>query len=86
MPEICRFNGIIIKMFARDHNPPHFHASFGCHEALFDIRTGKRIDGEFPPNKQILITAWVLLRKKELMKNWNSLSKGDGFDKIDPLR
>jgi len=26
MPEICRFFGIVIKMFFDDHNPPHFHA------------------------------------------------------------
>ena len=26
MPEITRFNGIVIKMFVRgEHNPPHFH-------------------------------------------------------------
>jgi hypothetical protein len=25
MPEICRFYGIVIKMFYDEHNPPHFH-------------------------------------------------------------
>ncbi len=30
MPEICRFYGIIIAMFFDDHNPPHFHARYGC--------------------------------------------------------
>ena len=28
MPEICRFLGIVIKMFVNDHNPPHFHAEY----------------------------------------------------------
>ncbi len=73
-------------MFARDHNPPHFHAYYGDHEALFAIQTGHILEGELPPNKQILVTAWALLRKKDLMKNWNSLSEGVGFDKIEPLR
>lgn len=27
MPEICRFGGIIIYMYADDHLPPHFHAN-----------------------------------------------------------
>ena len=27
MPEICRFFGIVIRMFYDDHNPPHFHVS-----------------------------------------------------------
>ncbi|MGD8717152.1 MAG: DUF4160 domain-containing protein [Desulfobacterales bacterium] len=34
MPEICRFYGIVIKMFFDDHNPPHFHALYGEFEAL----------------------------------------------------
>jgi hypothetical protein len=31
MPELCRFYGIVIKMFfrKREHNPPHFHAIYG---------------------------------------------------------
>jgi hypothetical protein len=28
MPEISRFLGIIIKMFLKEHNPPHFHAFY----------------------------------------------------------
>ncbi|MBI3795790.1 MAG: DUF4160 domain-containing protein [Deltaproteobacteria bacterium] len=39
MPEISRFFGIVIKMFFGDHVPPHFHAEYGDHKALFDIRT-----------------------------------------------
>ena len=26
MPELCRFYGIIIRMYFADHGPPHFHA------------------------------------------------------------
>ena len=29
MPEICRFYGIVIRMYFRDHQPPHFHAQYG---------------------------------------------------------
>ena len=25
MPEICRFFGIIISLYWKDHNPPHIH-------------------------------------------------------------
>jgi len=34
VPDICRFLGIVIKMFVDDHNPPHFHAFYGEHQAL----------------------------------------------------
>ena len=33
MPELCRFYGISIRIDFRDHNPPHFHALYGEHEA-----------------------------------------------------
>ena len=38
MPTISIFYGIVIQMFWRDHNPPHFHALYGEHEAVFDLR------------------------------------------------
>ena len=28
MPEICRFLGIVITMYHREHEPPHFHARY----------------------------------------------------------
>ena len=29
---IIRFLGIVIRMYDRDHPPPHFHAEYGEHE------------------------------------------------------
>ena len=49
MPEICRFYGIIIKMFFDDHNPPHFHAIYGKFEAIIDINNLAIISGRLPP-------------------------------------
>ena len=39
MPEVSRFYGIVVKIFYDDHNPPHFHAEYGEHEALVNINT-----------------------------------------------
>ena len=46
MPEVCRFYGIIIRFYYREHPPTHFHAIYGEHEALIEIETGDvyRID------------------------------------------
>ena len=38
MPTISLFYGIVIQMYWRDHGPPHFHALYGEHEALVDLR------------------------------------------------
>jgi len=37
MPEISRFLGIVIFMYFREHNPPHFHAEYGEQKASIDI-------------------------------------------------
>jgi hypothetical protein len=39
MPELCRFFGIIIRMYYNDHGPPHFHAVYGEDEVLIEIDT-----------------------------------------------
>jgi len=48
MPELCRFYGIIIRMFWSDHPPPHFHAIYGNHEAVVEILTSEIIAGSLP--------------------------------------
>ncbi len=37
MPEICRFFGIIIRMFFDEHDPPHFHAEYQGYRGVFDF-------------------------------------------------
>ncbi len=48
MPEICRFYGIIIRMYFVDHNPPHFHAEYQGHKAEYAIKTLDILSGELP--------------------------------------
>jgi hypothetical protein len=33
VPRISAFYGIVITMYYRDHEPPHFHALYGEHQA-----------------------------------------------------
>ena len=86
MPEISRFLGIIIKMFSDDHNPPHFHVEFAEFRATFSIETGQMIQGNLPQSKAPLVTAWAIIHKEELIKNWEKLSEGLKPKKIKPLR
>jgi Domain of unknown function (DUF4160) len=48
MPEVSRFYGIVVKIFYDDHNPPHFHAEYGEHEALVNINTLAILGGSLP--------------------------------------
>lgn len=85
MPEISRFFGIIIKMYFDEHNPPHFHAEFGEYRSTFSIETGQMIQGDFPPKKAALVTAWAIIHKVELEKNWHLMTEGVTGLKIKPL-
>ena len=48
MPEICRFYGIVIRMYYDEHNPPHFHAEYGDDEVWINIFIPTRADQYFP--------------------------------------
>jgi len=61
MPEISRFYGIVIKMYFDDHNPPHFHAEYGEHEALIEINTLALIAGNLPARAMGLVTEWATI-------------------------
>jgi hypothetical protein len=48
MPTISEFFGILIRMYYDDHNPPHFHAYYGGHEAIISIETLEIMEGSLP--------------------------------------
>jgi hypothetical protein len=86
MPELSRFYGIIIYMFAKDHNPPHFHAKYGDYRAIIDIHKGEIVDGELPRRALRLVQDWAELHKDELLLNWETAqSDNPEFKRIEPL-
>jgi len=85
MPEICRFYGIVIKMFFQDHKPPHFHAEYNEFEALFDINTLKFFKGDLPTKARALVTEWATLHREELLNNWEKANKPEKLVNIKPL-
>ena len=57
MPTISMFYGIMIRMYNNnEHNPPHFHAQYQGHNAVFDM-DGNLTDGEMPKAQIKLIAA-----------------------------
>jgi hypothetical protein len=88
MPTISMFYGIIIRMYCdrSEHNPPHFHAYYQEHSAVFDIASGEVTAGSLPPRQSRLVTAWCELHRDELMADWRLASDGKLPFGIDPLR
>jgi hypothetical protein len=85
MPQISFFLGIIIRMFYRDHNPPHFHAVYAEYEGLIDIKKLELIGGSLPPRVLGLVIEWTALHQKELLDNWDKAKKQEPLISIAPL-
>ena len=85
MPEICRFYGIVIKMFFDDHNPPHFHAVYAGDEALIDINTVGVFAGRLPPRALSLVIEWAWRNQSELLSFWRKAQEHQPVGKIEPL-
>jgi len=88
MATISMFYGILIRMYLgkKDHNPPHIHALYQNKKATFEIRTGDKIDGKLPQDKERLVSAWIILHKDELLANWKLAQNGELPFNIDPLK
>ena len=83
MPEICRFYGIIIKMFfkPKEHEPSHLHALYGEHVGIFDLKTMKMTEGDLPKKAQELVQEWMELNQDTLLDMWAS----QRLEKLPPL-
>ena len=85
MPEISRFLGIVIRMYFADHDPPHFHASYGSDEARVRIVPPEVMDDGLPARALALVLEWATLHQVELLENWRRLRLKQPPNKIPPL-
>ena len=87
MPELSRFQGMIIKLIYLDnekHHKPHIHVYYGDSEASVGI-DGEVLSGALPIKKLKLLQAWMILHEEELYKAWNNAVRGIPFENIKPL-
>lgn len=86
MPTICMFRGIKIYMNWREHQPPHFHATYGGKEIIVSIHELEVLEGDFP-NKQLkMLLGWAAFHQEELIENWNLTEAKQEPFAIAPLR
>jgi hypothetical protein len=59
MPTISMFYGIVIRMYVgkKEHNPPHIYALYQDMKAIFDIKTGEKMEGNLPRDQSQLVSA-----------------------------
>ena len=88
MPELSRFFGIIIRMYAEvegPHHLPHFHAYYQDDVAVFTIDPVNLIAGSLPRRQLRFVEAWAELHQAELMNDWQLLQAGQRPVPIAPL-
>ena len=85
MPEISRFFGIVIRMYYNDHEPAHFHAVYGEHEALIEVDTMQVYRGSLPRRALALVLEWAALHREALRADWDHARSGEALVPIDPL-
>ena len=85
MPEICRFFGIVVRMYYDDHAPPHFHVRYAAQKALVGIETLAVLRGWLSPKALGLVVEWAALHRSELMENWELARKNSPLKSIPAL-
>ena len=86
MPEICRFYGIVIKMFHQDHQPPHFHAEHGEDQMIVAIETLAVIAGRLRPRAMGMVMEWASQHQGDLLRVWEQARRLEQLDSIAPLQ
>ena len=89
MPELCRFFGIIVRMYAEfgaPHHKPHFHAYYQEQVAVFGVKPLAILSRSLPKRQRRLVEAWAEIHSKELMDDWLRLQTGRKPNPIKPLK
>jgi hypothetical protein len=88
VPEISRFFGIVIRMFAEPgepHHVPHFHAYYQRDVAVSSFDPVELIAGFLPKRQTRLVEAWAELHQAALAADWIELREGRKPAPVEPL-
>lgn len=81
MGAVFVLQGILIYIYAFDHNPPHIHVRSG--DGSFTITIKDRIlEGKTSARVVKLINEFIDLHESELMEIWNKAQNGEPINKI----
>ena len=69
------------------HSTPHIHVTYQGKEAEVSL-DGEYLKGRdnIPANRKAYLDAWMDIHRDELYANWDLLSAGEPYQKIEPLK
>ena len=83
MPRVSAFYGVVINMYwnERDHPVAHFHAYHAGRRASVSA-DGDMLAGSLPLQ---FVREWAVLRRGEILANWERARRNEPLLGIDPL-
>lgn len=82
MGSIFVIQGIMLYIYAFDHNPPHLHVKSG--EGMFTITIEDRvIEGKAKVKNIKLVNDFIDKHKDEILEIWNKAQRGERINKIN---
>lgn len=75
MPTIVRLGNVLIRMFADDHNPPHFHAVTPDGEALVLLSDLSVAAGMIDRRSLEVAVKWATMNRRVLDDEWTRLNE-----------
>lgn len=82
MGSIFVIQGIMLYIYAFDHNPPHLHVKSG--EGMFTITIEDRvIEGKAKVKTIKLVNDFIDRHKDEILEIWNKAQRGERINKIN---
>ena len=83
MPELSRFEGMVIKMLFNDtvqHNKPHVHVTYGEYKASVGI-DGELLAGSLPQKQFRMLVGWKLMQPGIKLYVGNTLTRLNLYSK-----
>lgn len=75
MPTLRRFDSCVIRMYAHDHLPPHFHIGMNDgRECLIEIDTMQFLAGRINRRELVEALVWAQENRAVLRKKWKELN------------
>jgi len=74
MGRLHSFGKIIIRVYANDHLPPHFHVVAPDYEALVEIATLALLAGEIPGKDRPKVMDWAKANIETIRNEWNRIN------------
>lgn len=74
MGKVHQIGRIIIRVYANDHLPPHFHAIALEFEAVIEIETLTVLRGALSRHARKPVLAWAVANRAALVAEWNRIN------------